>query len=373
MSNFYQRRVAQENAFVETSVYTVYPEDGAFRELAEAEARNELLDKDLEQLDDDANRLDTIIEQAEITKPLAIAHESIRRRWGFKTKRTVGHESVKDTVKGLVQRFIAWVREKAVGAKDLVMKFYNAGRTIQKNARKYKERVAHLGHIRTEYIDGRFIERLLLSGEFIGADIAKMKSCINLCNDCVKGQKALIDATVAEINKDIRGDRPNYGNALSADGIFGKTSKVFGVVGHRNLVAEHQEDENGHSWARLVFPPTLREDIPPRVFTPKKNQLLVLIDYYYNLGRELEREITNQQYVDKQHLKLADVMEKLLLRLEKLERADDTNELGRRTSRYARAASTKASILGSVNIFAWRNLTAGLGGYIAAALEAFSH
>ena len=370
MSNFWKLGIARESVFIEDSVYSLTPEEEALM-LSEAETKVNELDYDLSMLDDDTDRVSALMDVKPGLDSALVAQESIRKRWGITKRCAVGTESLLSDLKGLLSRFIFWLKEKASAGKDLWFKFYNTGRTIKRRSAKYKIQIFKCHNRRKDMISGRFIERLTAGGVFIGSDIQAMKQHMTLAKDGIKAQERLTNAIVDSVNRDLSGTSPKYASALTQDGHYGNSTKRYPVLGHRVLFAEESYDDDENPYSRLSFPPTLKDDISPTVFTPKVQALERINDFYYILGRELEREITNAQFVEKTHLKLAGTMSKLLSTIDSVD--GDVNKMlaAKRAAKYARVAASKCATISSVSMFTWRNLAGGLGGYIQEAIKAF--
>lgn len=334
---------------------------------------DDLLNRDLEQLIEDSDQYVRINDVAASNSPFLLESvKKIRDRWGISETLMVGQESFADSFKEMLRRFIAWLKEKAKAVTDLWFKFNNLGKAAKRRSKKFKVQIMQCRHRNKDYVTGTFIMRLMVGSEFVGGDIQAMKNVLADAKETVEAQKRLHDAIVAEVDKDLSGKPVNYAAALSMDKMYGTTAKSFNIVGHRTLFAQMYFDEEDRAYARLAFPPTLKEDIPPHVFTPKLQLLERLNDFYYILGRDLEREINKQQFIEKTHIKLAATMEKLMATIERAENDPKKVNSAKRAAKYARIASSKAATINSVGHFAWRNLTAGLGAYIQESIRAFS-
>lgn len=348
-------------------------EDVVIVDVEDSLAEDETLNHDLEQLIEDSDLYAKMDDQSVTMTPFTLnSINKIRDRWGVGEALAVGQESIGSSLKDMLRRFVAWLKEKAKGAADLWLKFNNLGRTTKRKAERYKLQIMKCRHREKDYVSGNFIMRLMCGRQFIGGDVNAMKESLNVAKSVVEAQKRIYGTIVSEVDTGLSGGTPKYADALSADGMYGRESKPFNIIGHRTLFAQGYSDELDRPYVRLSFPPTLKEDIPPSVFTPKLQLLERLNDFYYILGRDLEREINKQQFVEKTHLKLADTMEKLLKTIDKAEQNPERVEAAKLAARYARIAASKAATLNSVGNFTWRNLTVGLGGYIQESIKAFS-
>lgn len=348
-------------------------EDVELVEVEESITADELLNSDLEQLMDDSDQYAKMDDTAVAKTPFVLnSINKIRDRWGVGEALTVGQEGLGSSLKDMLRRFVAWLKEKAKAATDLWLKFNNLGRTTKRKAERYKLQIMKCRHREKDYVSGNFIMRLMCGRQFIGGDVNAMKDSLKVAKDVVEAQKRIYGAMVSEVETGLSGGVPKYADALSADGMYGRDPKPYNIIGHRTLFTQGASDELDRPYVRLVFPPTLKEDIPPSVFTPKLQLLERLNDFYYILGRDLEREINKQQFVEKTHLKLADTMERLLKTIDQAEQNPEKMEAAKVAARYARMAASKAATLNSVGHFTWRNLTVGLGGYIQESIKAFS-
>lgn len=368
---------AFENHFnddvVQQDEVTVTVEE-ALASIEDTATEDELLNRDLEQLIEDSDQYAKIDDvAAETPSPFLLESiKKIRDRWGVAEHLMVGQESFASSFKEMLRRFIAWLKEKAQNLSDLWLKFNNLGKAAKRRSKKFKIQIMKCRHRDKDYVTGPFILRLMVGKDFVGGDVNAMKEVLRDAKETTEAQKRLHGAIVAEVDKDLSGGDASYATALSTDAMYGKEAKPFNIIGHRTLFAQMYFDDKDRPYARLAFPPTLKDDIPPNVFTPKLQLLERLNDFYYILGRDLEREINKQQFVEKTHLKLASTMEKLMNTIERAEQDPKKVEAAKRAAKYARIAAAKAATINSVGYFAWRNLTAGLGGYIQESIRAFS-
>ncbi len=348
-------------------------EDEVLVDVEDSLSEDESLNHDLEQLIEDSDQYAKMDDASCSVTPFTLnSINKIRDRWGVGDALTVGQEGLGSSLKDMLRRFVAWLKAKAQSATDLWLKFNNLGRTTKRKAERYKVQIMKCKRREKDYVSGNFIMRLMCGRQFIGGDVNAMKESLNIARSVVEAQKRIYGTIVSEVETGLSGGTPKYADALSADGMYGRESKPFNIIGHRTLFAQGNVDELERPYVRLSFPPTLKEDIPPSVFTPKLQLLERLNDFYYTLGRELEREINKQQFVEKTHLKLVDTMEKLLKTIDKAEKNPEKVAAAKLAASYARIAASKAATLNSVGNFTWRNLTIGLGGYIQESIKSFS-
>ena len=160
-------------------------------ECAEATSDLDTLQQDGEQLAGDTTQLEEIagaVESAEAeggmdetaARVVDVAVESIAQRWGVRRRRLglesfnsanksrgtrVALEEVGEVIKSLWERFIAWVGEIIDRLKDFWLKYFNAGKSIQKRADKLEDRLAKgLGERSKEKIGGSWAKNLLING-----------------------------------------------------------------------------------------------------------------------------------------------------------------------------------------------------------------
>lgn len=199
MSNFYQRRVAQESVGegdnnIDSLSAIVPVEENLDQQLAELASEDQGLDalaKDGATLNDDIERTEGAVEAAasaeaegeelgeETVTAVDVAQESIRRRWGimgekvacesFRRSRGRTHaagESWRDTLKELYKRFVEFLKSVKNKIKDLRLKYFNAGKTAQKRGKEFSERIRKLGKKKNDNISGSFITKLSVDGKF---------------------------------------------------------------------------------------------------------------------------------------------------------------------------------------------------------------
>ncbi len=198
MSNFWQKRVAQESAAEaghDDNISNIEsPEENLETQLTELASEDAQLDglmRDGETLDSDMEKTEDAIgaaadamdEGEEISETqaesLEIGQESIRKRWGISNGRVaresfrngrgatrIAHESWKDNLKDLWKRLLAFIENMLNRAKDLKLKVMNVGKSAVTRSKKYEEVLTKLGgKKKTDKISGSWMGKLAIEGK----------------------------------------------------------------------------------------------------------------------------------------------------------------------------------------------------------------
>lgn len=176
-------------------------------ECADVSNKLDTLAADGEQLSDDTTQLEEIadaVESAEAeggmdesaARVVDVAVEAIATRWGIRRQKLglenfngasksrgtrVALESIIDTLKDMWHRFVEWLSEVVNKLKDFWIKYFNAGKAIQKRADKLEDRLNKgLGEKSKDNIDGSWLKKLQMNG----------KVSISEVHDFIKDTKA---------------------------------------------------------------------------------------------------------------------------------------------------------------------------------------
>ena len=412
MSNFWKKQVAQEsaNAVLEPGSIEL-PEEAVEAHMEDVQtdtAEIELLDRDAAILEDDADETDAqaeLIEEDEDSsedmsedevESLDVAQESIRKRWGIerrsvaqesrgssRTRRKVAQESLKEDIKGLIDRFIQWLKEQGRKVKDRWLKFSNAGKTIQSRSKKFEGALRNLGSKKKDKIKGAFIKQLSKGGTFVGGNISELKDALAIAKDTQGAQSKLYDAVAEAVsisfdggdhqNKNTHNKDVDYAKALNADGVFTRTDTTE-FIG--NMVAQVKEDqENGAKTIEFV---ERTGDVTDEVDTPSSSLLSSLNDFYNLLGKDLEKQLQEYRKTEKSREKLEKAMEALLKEVSKSDTesskdgaAKSAGARAKMARKIAQGAASKASTISRIGAFIWKTLPTGINGYIVAGIGAY--
>jgi phiKZ-like phage internal head proteins len=258
MSNFYQRKVAQESVGegennIDSLSAIVPVEENLDQQLADLASEDQGLDalaKDGVTLNDDIERTEGAVEAAasaeaegeelgeETVSAVDVAQESIRRRWGimgekvaceaFRRSRGRTHaagESWRETLKELYKRFVEFLKGVKNKIKDLRLKYFNAGKTAQKRGKEFAERVRKLGKKKSDNISGSFITKLSVDGKFdLDGSISTAQSVAGggKSKAVLEKIKALSTTATAMMNKE--GDSYKFSDGAKSVELFGSAS-----------------------------------------------------------------------------------------------------------------------------------------------------
>tara|TARA_Y100001956_G_scaffold20934_1_gene20547 strand:+ start:1451 stop:2746 length:1296 start_codon:yes stop_codon:yes gene_type:complete len=217
MSNFWQKKVAQESAETaghDDNISNIEsPEENLetqLTELASEDAQLDTLMRDGETLNADMAKTEDAIDTAadamdegeELSETqaesLEIGQESIRKRWGITNARVaresfrngrgatrIAHESWKDNLKDLWKRLLAFIEQMINKAKDLKLKVMNVGKSAVSRAKKYEDAIGNMGSKKKkDTISGSWMGKLAIEGN---VDVTKSA---DIAVDMVSGGKA---------------------------------------------------------------------------------------------------------------------------------------------------------------------------------------
>lgn len=410
MSNFYQRKVAQESVGEDiVPDNTELPMDsveGVLNEVASDTAAIDQMDSEAATLEEDAQEVDEQYQQVDDTikaaeageedvaedmpeeavQAIDVAQESIRRRWGLNHRQTLARESygrgnrrhavresLWEDIKAFFRRIWEWLKAQGRKLKDRWINFHNQGKTIQKRSKKFDAAIRQLGSKKQDEVKGAFIKQLTQAGKFQGDNIAELNNTLadtegvntvtaNMLDSATKSVEALATAS----NLDNIGNVHFKPNAASHIGDFGKAGTHPGL-GNRVLKVEIEGDD----WNISIVDG--EADVPSDVKTPSIQQLNSLNTFYNKLGIEVEKRAKAYEKVNAAREKMQSGIEKLLNKIDKLDAKDNASLVEK--IRLVRAEVSKVSTVVGVmergQASDMTNLTSGVNGYISAGIAAY--
>lgn len=394
MSNFWKKQVAQESANATLEPGSIeLPEEAVETHLAEVQedtAEIELLDRDGAILEDDADETDAqtdLVDEGEEAgeemsedevESLDVAQESIRKRWGIerrsvaqesagssRSRRVVAREALVEDAKTLIKRFIEWLKEIGRKAKERWLKFHNAGKTIQGRSKKFEAKLRSLGSKKKDTISGGFIKQLSKGGEFIGNNLAEMKSQLSLAKDTLEAQTALYARGKEIVDKLLGGDTSIQLLRESVEVIKGSGLKGTKLVGGMQIDIKEDSESSVIEFTEDT------SEVKDEVATPSSNELASLNDFYNLLGKDLEKQLQDFRKTDKARTDLEKVMDKVVSAIGKKEGEEGGEKAARAARKMAQATASNAQLVSKAGAHIWKTLPTGVNGYLSAGIGAY--
>lgn len=410
MSNFFQRRVAQES--VGTDIVPDNTElplesvEGVLNEVASDTAAIDQMDSEAATLEEDAQEVDEQYQQVDDTinaaeageedvaedmpeeavQAIDVAQESIRRRWGLNHRQTLARESygrgnrrhavresLWDDIKAFFRRIWEWLKAQGRKLKDRWINFHNQGKTIQKRSKKFDAAIRQLGSKKQDEIKGGFIKQLTQAGKFQGDNISELNTTLANTEGVNTVTAAMLDSATKSVealatasNLENIGKVDFKPTAASHIGPFAQAGTHPGL-GNRVLKVEIEGDD----WNISIVDG--EADVPADVKTPSIQQLNSLNTFYNKLGIEIEKRAKAYEKVNAAREKMQSGIEKLLNKIDKIDAKDNASlvEKIRLVRAEVSKVSTVVGVLERGQASDMTNLTSGVNGYISAGIAAY--
>ncbi|MGL4680197.1 MAG: hypothetical protein ACRCWC_12565, partial [Plesiomonas shigelloides] len=318
-----------------------------------------------------------------------VAQESIRQRWaldrqsiaresyGSRKKRQVARESVWEDIKGLLRRFWEWMKEQGRKIKDRWIAFTNAGKSLQKRAKKYTEQIKKLGKLKDgkDTISGGFVAKLSVAGSFKGNDIAVLKEetssspaeaydeLLEMVTHMAESIELMSSGRELSAQEKAELDaKANEKAAKAALDAIGKTNHIG------NTILEQKMEDDGSLSIVLTDYEGNTED---EVKTPTVSQLSAATKFMEELGKSIEKAAKAYHATAQKRDKLERVIEKSINNIDKI-KVDDMTSENRENISKARRCVSSMSKLGSemerMHSRLMRTVSDGISAYIAAGI-----
>lgn len=423
MSNFYQRKTARESVGEGEnnidSLSAIAPvEENLDQQLADLASEDQGLDalaQDGEVLADDIARTEDAVDSAseaveqgeEISEEAAgkaeVAQESIRRRWGVDTQRVAAEsfrrsrglakavqESWRETLKQLYQRFVEFLKTVKNKIKDLRLKYFNVGKTAQKRAKAYQERIRKLGKKKSDNISGSFITKLSVNGAFNvdeSISIAQSVAGGGKSKGVMDKVKALADAAATAMVKD--GEEFKFQAAGASVDLFGTAStklralpqfedatdagKVMALPGNAYIQAATKKlntKDGEKDYFAIGFTSTGDSSTEKQIDTPAVALLSKAATALERLGKDYEKLLQDFRGYETDLDKLEKEAEKIAAQFDKS--TEDAERAGLSNARTIadQAVRNHQNVFRAANYVA-RGVIDGLNGYIGAGIGAY--
>lgn len=423
MSNFYQRQAARESVGEGDnnidSLSAIAPvEENLDQQLADLASEDQGLDalaQDGEVLSDDIARTESAVDTAteaveqgeevseEAVDKAEVAQESVRRRWGIMNERVAtesfrrsrglakaAQESWRDTLKQLYQRFVEFLKTVKNKIKDLRLKYFNVGKTAQKRAKAYNERIRKLGKKKSDNISGSFITKLSLNGAFNvdeSVSIAQAVTAGGKTKGVMDKVKALAEAAVTAMVKD--GDEFKFQVAGAAVDLFGSAStklralpqfedagdagKVYALPGNAYIQAATKKlstKDGEKDYFAVGFTSTGDSTTDKQIDTPAITALSKAANAMEKLGKDYEKLLQDFRTYESELDKLETQAEKIAAQFDKS--TEDAERAGLSNARTIadQAVRNYQNVFRAANYVA-RGVIDGLNGYVGAGIGAY--
>ena len=424
MSNFYQRQAARESVGEGDnnidSLSAIAPvEENLDQQLADLASEDQGLDalaQDGEVLSDDIARTESAVDTAteaveqgeevseEAVEKAEVAQESVRRRWGIVNERVAtesfrrsrglakaAQESWRDTLKQLYQRFVEFLKTVKNKIKDLRLKYFNVGKTAQKRAKAYNERIRKLGKKKSDNISGSFITKLSLNGAFNvdeSISIAQSVTGGGKSKGVMDKVKALADAATTAMVK--AGEEFKFQGANGAGvELFGTAStklralpqfedsadagKVMALPGNAYIQAATKKlstKDGEKDYFAIGFTSTGDAADDKQVDTPATAALSKAATALERIGKDYEKLLQDFRGYESELDKLEKEAEKIAAQFDKS--TEDEERAGLSNARTIADAAVRnyQNVFRAANYVA-RGVIDGLNGYVGAGIGAY--
>ena len=420
MSNFWQRKVAREDAGTDivpdNTELPLESVEGVLSEVASDTAvidqqDNEaaLLTEDADETDEQYAAVDADVKAADAgeegveedipedaVEQIDVAQESVRRRWGLNNRQTCARESygstnrrvavresLWDDIKAFFRRIWEWLKAQGRKIKDRWINFHNQGKTIQKRSKKFDAAIRQLGSIKSgqDELKGGFIKQLSVGGKFVGSDtnvlnaqLAKVGTLPATVEALLKeGQEQVEELTATRVatesKKKNKGNKP--GAAVVQEIVQEKAREfstgVTELLGSQAVKVEGEGDDFSIS---LI---DSEKDVETEVKTPAIAAMNSINTFYNKLGIEVEKRAKAYEKTDASREKYQKAIEKLLNKVDKVDAKDnaDAVEAIRKLRGEVSKANGATGLLERVAANSITCMTSGINGYLSAAIAAY--
>lgn len=414
MSNFWQQKVARESAEAEQAdmmtTFSIFgdldsdaftPPDGS--ETVSLEKDGETLASDMAdsvELEDKIAEKDGEDMSEEAAEAVELAQESIRRRWGIqrsclaqessrvdgRERRVLARESISDTIKGLWERFIEWLKQIRDTLKDYWISFTNKGKTLNKKGKQFLDACSKLGEKTDDTISGDFIVKLSVNNKFIGNDATEINNAITTASTCATNQKDVFEAAAGiatSLTKKTLYSQADLGRNKEeidrlVDNTFLSGKKELHFVGNKVLLVE--EDS-------FVLTDLSNSAPASSINTPSTDGVKAACKNMMLIGQKLEKHLKDFRAANAARDKLikhADEMSKHFKafengRTENIGASDEEfTEIEKSLSGVKDAAKRLTSrvtslgnVLSKAEKHTWSELASGISGYVKACFSAY--
>jgi hypothetical protein len=407
MSNFYQRKVAQESVgqdiVPDNTELPLDSVEGVLNEVASDTAAIDQMDSEAATLTEDADEVDAQFQQVDDTIKAAdageegvdedmsdeavtavdVAQESIRRRWGLNHRQTLARESygrgnrrhavresLWDDIKAFFRRIWEWLKTQGRKIKDRWINFHNQGKSIQKRSKKYDAAIRGLGSKKQDEIKGGFIKQLSENGSFVGSNLSTLNGHLTATAGLPAGVEAMLSEASSKTDQVATG--AGQGGFTAKVNMPAFVKQFAGAGTHEQLGSKVVKVEvEGEDW-NMTFIDS-EKDVPSDVKTPGTSELNSMNTFYNKVGLEVEKRAKAYEKVNSTREKFESSIEKLLNKIDKVDAKDNESlvENIRNLRKEVNKVSSVVGVLEKVQANTITCLTSGVNGYLAAGIAAY--
>lgn len=345
----------------------------------------------LEQIEDKLESEDVEVSEEE-AETVTIATEAIASRWGVqpsrklsrenfgrdrKDNRVLAREGVSDTLKGMWETFLEWLRSMWDKARETWKKYVNAGKSLRSQSETNAKVIDTLGTKKKDTVKGGFIKQLSVGKEFVGNNVAVLEKIGAEATE-VKAVEAASDAALAVIES-AEGDASKVKALISTrtkdaaekveDGVKKLTVKD-GILGGEEARVTVTEKEGAVS-VSFDIKAVDKSDLKSEVDTPEIGVLTELNDMMGDFGKDLESYINKFRKVESTRSKALKALEKVKNDAGKGAESSEDKAAARDVKRAVTIVVNMIGQMESIQNKCRVNLAKGLSGYIRAGIGAY--
>lgn len=345
----------------------------------------------LEQIEDKLESEDVEVSEEE-AETVTIATEAIAGRWGVqpsrklsrenfgrdrKDNRVLAREGVSDTLKGMWETFLEWLRSMWDKARETWKKYVNAGKSLRSQSETNAKVIDTLGTKKKDTVKGGFIKQLSVGKEFVGNNVAVLEKIGAEATE-IKAVEAASDAALAVIES-AEGDASKVKALIATktkdaaekveDGIKKLTVKE-GILGGEEARVSVTEKEGAVS-VSFDIKAVDKSDLKSEVDTPEIGVLTELNDMMGDFGKDLEGYINKFRKVESTRSKALKALEKVKNDAGKGAESSEDKAAARDVKRAVTIVVNMIGQMESIQNKCRVNLAKGLSGYIRAGIGAY--
>lgn len=345
----------------------------------------------LEQIEDKLESEDVEVSEEE-AETVTIATEAIAGRWGVqpsrklsrenfgrdrKDNRVLAREGVSDTLKGMWETFLEWLRSMWDKARETWKKYVNAGKSLRSQSETNAKVIDTLGTKKKDTVKGGFIKQLSVGKEFVGNNVATLEKIGAEATE-IKAVEVVSDAALAVIES-AEGDASKVKALIATktkdaadkveDGVKKLTVKD-GILGGEEARVTVTEKEGAVS-VSFDIKAVDKSDLKSEVETPEIGVLTELNDMMGDFGKDLEGYINKFRKVESTRSKALKALEKVKNDAGKGAESSEEKAAARDVKRAVTIVVNMIGQMESIQNKCRVNLAKGLSGYIRAGIGAY--
>lgn len=387
MSNFVKKRIVREST--ETDAGSEL--DGMFDELdvaqedvSQSELEGVLLAEDTSAIEG----MDALVAPAndamdeQMKSAIAIAQEAIHARWCIDSPtvgresygdRGVARESIWESIKAMLRKFIDWLKEIGAKIRERWVKFSNSGKKIQEKAKAYLKKIEGLTTKKEDTVRGDFIKHLTENSKFIGEERVTIKQATGMLKELSNLIKAKAGSTISAVKAFNAVAKDDYNKGLDVLRDKSPKPKTANYLGNKTVLITETKNADIASYTPS-FIDTVGATVPAQVNTPDLVSLKGTAEDYGFFGKAVEDFILDRRKNDAANAELTRQLEEVLKIADGLSSGDENKPLSNAIKvarRFAQHGTTVTNMFDTVAGHMVISLSKGLPGYIDASIKAY--